>query len=189
MGIGAGAASAAAIATSAASGIAGATGALMSGAAQALAAKYQSGIAQQNAALAKNNANIALAQGDAAVQEQYQAGAQKMGAERAAIGAGNIELGSGSALSDQISLARTTAQNVQNTQYNADTQAVGYLNQGAQDTAQSSIDMMTAANDTTAGFLGAGTSLLTSASQVSSKWAWMTGGGGPSPTASTANGT
>ena len=163
------------------SGVVGAAGSLMTGSAQASAANYNAVVAQNAAKQASSAATVALSQGDVAAQQQYAIGAQRMGGLVAAEGANNIDTNTGSALNARVSLADTTAKNVSGDQYNANAEAIGYLNQGKGDIAQAGLLKMQAANDTAAGDISAGTSLLSAASQVSSKWAWMMPGGTSGP--------
>lgn len=170
MGIGAGALAAVSIGTTVAAGAASAAGALASASAQSSAARYQSQVAQNNAVMAAGAADTSIAQGDVAAQQQYQIGSQRTGAFRAAMGASGVDVNSGSAVDAQSSIARTTALNVGAVKYNADAQAVGLRNQTANYNAQQSVDIADASNATTAGYMSAGSSLLSSASSVSSKW-------------------
>ena len=155
------------------SGAAAGAGAVMSAHASAQAANYNAAVADANAKQSATTATSAIAQGDVAAQQQQDIGAAKMGGLIAAYGANNIETNSGSALNAKVSLADTTARNVSATQYNANATAVSALNQGKGDTAQAGLLQMQASNDTTAGYVSAGTSLLSSASQVSPKWSFM----------------
>ncbi len=163
------------------SGVVGAAGSIMTGSAQASAANYNAAVAQNAAKQASSAASAAISQGDVAAQQQYQIGAQRMGGLIAAEGANNINTGTGSALNARVSLADTTARNVAGTQYNANAEAIGYLNQSKGDTAQASLLQDQAGADTTAGYIGAGTSILSAASQVSSKWSYMMPGGTSGP--------
>ena len=104
-------------------------------------------------------------------QQQYQVGSQREGQARAAFGANGVDVNSGSAVDAQRSIARTTALNVGADVYNADVQAVSDRNQTANYDTQANTDRTAASNAVTSGFIGAGTSLIGTASAVSSKWA------------------
>jgi hypothetical protein len=139
--------------------------------AQANAADYNAAVAKNNADLAAQNAETTLQQGDIAQQRDYQEGAQRMGAIRAAMGANDVQLNSGSALALQSDQARTTQQNVQATGYNSLVQAVGLRNQAIDYGSQAGMDTAEATNDTTAGNTRALSSIIGGASSVSGKWA------------------
>jgi hypothetical protein len=139
--------------------------------AQSNAADYNAAVAKNNAEMAAQNAETTLQQGDIAQQRDYQEGAQRMGAIRAAMGANDVQLNSGSALALQGDQARTTQQNVQATGYNSLVQAVGLRNQAIDYGSQAGMDTAEAANDTTAGNTRALSSIIGGASSVSSKWA------------------
>lgn len=155
---------------SALSGLAGAGSSLMGGNATAAADRYQAQVAQNNAARSAQAADVVQQQGQVQAQSYYQQGDQRMAAARAGYGASGVDVNSGSALDAQSSIARTTAQNVNAVGYDADVQAVGYRNQAANYQTQAGLDLASARQAKTAGLLGAASSLIGSASAVSSKW-------------------
>ena len=124
----------------------GAAGSLMSSSANSQAA----GIAAQ---AAQANSQMALDQGAGrAAQVDLRVG-QSIGRTRAAFGAGNIAIGSGSSLNDQVMSA---------IQGNTDKQLsiAGSLNQAAGQSFQATQDYMKQGQDQMAGIFGAGTALL-----------------------------
>jgi hypothetical protein len=139
--------------------------------AQSNAADYNAAVAKNNAEMAAQNAETTLQQGDIAQQRDYQEGAQRMGAIRAAMGANDVQLNSGSALDLQGDAARTTQQNVQATGYNSLVQAVGLRNQAIDYGSQAGLDIAQGENAQTAGNTQALSSIIGGASSVSSKWA------------------
>ena len=155
----------------AAGGLIGGVGSILGGEGQAANDRYQAQVAQNNAKLAAGAANTALQQGDVLAQRDYQVGSQRTGQTRAAEGANGIDVNSGSARDVQAGIARTTALNVGAQKYNSDVQAVSDRNQTANDDTQANVDRTEASNAVTQGFIGAGTSLIGTASAVSSKWA------------------
>lgn len=86
-------------------------------------------LAQRNQNIAKQNADLALEQGQAQEQAQRQKTAQMIGAERAAMGASGVDLGSGSALSVQTSTAETGELDALTIRNNSMLQSRNYLNQ------------------------------------------------------------
>ncbi len=160
-----------ALGAGAAGGLIGGIGSILGGNAQASNDRYQAQVAQNNAAYSARAADTALTQGQVVAQQQYQVGSQRLGQARAAEGANGVAINSGSAVDDQASIARTTALNVGAVGYNADTQAVSDRNQTANYDTQANVDRTSASNAVISGFIGGATSLLGSASSVSSKWA------------------
>jgi len=146
-------------------------GSQQTAAAQKSSADYNAAVAKNNATLAAQNAQTTLQQGDIAQQRDYQEGAQRMGAIRAAMGANDVQLNSGSALDLQGDAARTTQQNVQATGYNSLVQAIGLRNQAIDYTSQSGLDIAQGQNDQTAGAYSGLSTIIGGASSVSSKWA------------------
>lgn len=134
-------------------------GAIASGQASANAAKY-------NAQVARNNAVEAGQAGSAQAEEAGLKAAQNLGRIRAIEGANNIDPNSGSAVKVQEGAREAGTIGQQATENNALLQAYGY-------NAQSTLDTAQAKQDETAGDIGAGTSLLQGASQLSSKWTNM----------------
>jgi hypothetical protein len=145
------------LAMTAASAAASAAGAEEQGHASADAARYQSQVAQ-------NNASLAMQQGatnSSLVASQW---ASKEGQQRAVMGANGVDVNSGSSLASQQGLAEQGGIDVANTKYN-------YILKSSSDVQQSVLDNTQATNDISAGNMGAMNSLLSGASQFSSKWA------------------
>ena len=159
-----------ALAASAVSAGVGAVGAISSANAQSSAAKYQAQVAANNATMANQNATLATQQAGAKEQADYRAGAIKLGAQRAAFGADGGTLNSGSAEDVQQGTAEATQLGVSNDAYQGSLQAYGLRTQATNYTAQSQLDTASAANDQTAGMIGATGSILGGASQFASKW-------------------
>ena len=121
-------------------------GSLMQGSANA----KQAGIAAQ---AAQANSLMALDQGEGRVNQIGLHVDQSIGRTRAAFGAGNIAINSGSSLNDQVMSA---------IQGNTDKQLAlaGSLNQAAGQSFQAQADYAKQGQDRIAGIFGAGTSLL-----------------------------
>ena len=154
-----------------ASAVGAASGALASSQAQASQARYQAQVAQNNQITANQNATLATQQADATVQADYRAGAIKVGAQRAALGANGGTLDTGSAADVQKSTAEYNQLAVSNDQYQGDLTAYSLRSQGVNYGAQAGLDKLAASNDGTAGAIGAAGSIAGGASQFSSKWA------------------
>lgn len=124
----------------------GAFGSLASGSANA----KQAEIAAQ---VARVNSQMALQEGSGQVAQVEQRVGQAVGRTRAAFGAGNIAIGSGSSLADQVMSAQ---------QGNTDKQLVmaRALNSSAGQSFQAASASEKAGQDKMAGIFGAGTSLL-----------------------------
>ena len=153
------------------SAVASAAGTAVSASQQAASANYQAKVASNNQVIAANNAQAAINAGTQQAQQQLTANDQRVGQIRAALGANNIELNSGSALDIQSDQGRTGALNAYTTQYNAGLQASGFRAQQSNFQAQQSADTAAAGNISAAAPLGVATSLLSSASSFAPKWA------------------
>jgi hypothetical protein len=143
-------------------------GAVSSSIAQRQAAEYQSQVAANNAKIAGFNANSAIAEGNTKLQAAQQQEAQQMGSIRAAIGAGGVDLNSGSALREQQGLAQVQQLNNATIVSNAARSAWNYKNQGADYTAQASLDVEKGQQAQEAGIVGGFSSLLSGAGQFAS---------------------
>lgn len=127
-------------------------------------ASYQSAVAANNAKVASINATTAIQQGQQQEQAKREQTAQLIGRERAAAGASNIDPNTGSPAkiqSDSAQLGELDALTIRN---NAARQSWNFQNQSNAFAAESS-------QAETAGNLNAFSSLIGSASSVSSKWA------------------
>jgi hypothetical protein len=124
----------------------GMAGSLMGGSANA----KQAGIAAQ---AAQANSQMALDEGEGRVGQIGLRVDQSIGRTRAAFGAGNIAINSGSSLNDQVMSA---------IQGNTDKQLAlaGSLNQAAGQSFQAQADYAKQGQDQMAGIFGAGTALL-----------------------------
>lgn len=155
--------------------VTGAIGSLRGGQANADASMYQAAVARNNQLVAERNAQYALEAGRSAESNQRQKTAQMIGAQRAAMAANGIDIGSGSALnlqSDTGAIGELDALTIRN---NAARQAYNYEAQAADFSANSSLMRMKASNDKKAGNIGAFSSLVGGASSVSDKWLrWKT---------------
>lgn len=146
-------------------------GSMQQAGAQKDAANYQAQVAKNNAIVASQNATAVQHQAEARAQADQRAGAMRLGAQRAALGASGVTLDSGSGLALQGDTAANTALGVENALYEGQLKAFGYRTQGDNFTAQAGLDTMRGQAASDAGFTNAAASFLSGASQVSSKWA------------------
>lgn len=148
----------------------GAYSAIQSGNAQKAAANYQAQVAQNNAKIAGMNANDAIAQGNQKLQAEQEKDAQQQGMIRAVMGAGGIDLNSGSALRNQVGVAQVDQLNQATITSNAARSAWNYRNQGADYTAQSGLDTLKGQQAQEAGMLGGFSSMLSGAGQFANQY-------------------
>jgi hypothetical protein len=131
--------------------------------AQKASADYQAQVAANNATIANYNASDAVQQGNQQLQAARQQASQQQGMIRAVMGAGGIDLDSGSALRTQQGVAQVDSLNQQAITSNAARSAWNYQNQGADATAQANLETMQGNNATTAGYLSGMSSLISGA--------------------------
>jgi hypothetical protein len=155
---------------SAVSGIVGAVGAVTSGIAQSNAARYQAGVARNNEIIAQQNAQYSAAAGGVGAQRQDMKNKAVLGAIEAGQGASGIDTGVGSPVTVREGAANVGRLDTETVMSNALAQTRSYTAAASNFEAQSQLDTMTAKNATTAGVLGAGSSLLGGASSFSDKW-------------------
>lgn len=145
--------------------------------AQKAAAEYNSEVQQNNAAIASMNANSAIQQGNQQLQAAQEQAAQHQGMIRAVMGAGGIDLNSGSALRNQEGVAEVDQLNEATIVNNAARSAWNYRNQGADYSAQANLDTMQASQSETSGLLSGFGSLLSGAGQFGTRWVNFTKNG------------
>lgn len=148
------------IGATAASTAATAYGQVRAGRASSQAADYNAQIAQNNTQIAKQNATWAGQEGvqQASISEQKtRAG---IGAITANQGASGVDIHSGSSAAVRASAKEVGALDAMTIRSNAARRAYGYETQGTSDTAQAQLDRFTAKNDTTAGNIGATSTVL-----------------------------
>lgn len=144
------------IASSIAAGVVGAAGAVMQGQAAANAANYRAAVAQQQAKRAREV-------GERQAQAQAMKTASTLGQQTAAQAGSGVAVNVGSPVdirSSAATLGRLDEQTIRST---AADREWGYQT-------EASLQRFAADNAETAGYLGAGTSILGAASSVSDKW-------------------
>lgn len=151
------------IGLSVASAAAGAVSAVSSANAQSTQAKQAAINANYQAQVTAKNASAEQAQQQAQADQQEQENNARLGSIRALYGASGVDA-SGSVMDVLSGNAQQMAyqQNWQN--YDETLRQQGYSEEEAGDEAQASADMQQARNAQTAGYMGVGTSILSSAS-------------------------
>jgi hypothetical protein len=152
-----------ALAATAVSGVVAAGGAVMQGQAQAKQAKYQSAVERNNATIAGWQATDAQQRGQIEEQRQRLATARLKGAQRAGMAANGIEIDSGSPLDVLMDTAQLGELDALTIRANAEREAYGFRSQQGNLTAQAGLTQMAGRNAVTAGYIGAGSTLLSSA--------------------------
>jgi hypothetical protein len=156
-------------------GIASAAGAMFSASAQKMGLKLDATLSGINADRARDNAREALREGyDQEVKQRLMTG-QIKGQERAAMGANNVDMTTGSALTRLISTDYMGEADAQTIRLNAARVAMGYRDQASNYDIRGTIDRGEAKGISP--FLTGATSLLGSASSIASNWYSMRNAG------------
>lgn len=147
-----------------------AVGSIEQGQASSAAAKYNAGIAQNNAQIAQQNATFAGQEGEenAAVAEGKTRA--QVGAITAAQAANGVEVNSGSALDVRSSAAELGELNAINIRANAARQAYGYNTEASSDVGQSQLDKSKSQQDSTAGYIKGGSTLLSASANQNNNY-------------------
>ena len=170
-----GAAIASAVAGVAGAGVS-ALGAITQGQAAGRNAAYQSQVAANNATIAQQNAQYATEAGSVQAQEASMKSAAQVGAVKAAIGANDVDVDTGSPLTTQVSQRETGVTNTEQTMQNALLQAYGYNTQATSFEAESGLEQAEAVEAPEEGELSAAGGLLSNASSIGFKFANPSGG-------------
>lgn len=150
-----------------AGGATGALGSIFGGEAAAASYKYQAAIQEMNAGIANQQAGMDAALGDLKGVQIGLQGAQQRGAARAAAGAGGLDVNSGSPAAVQNSILQSTRINEGNSEFGYLTRGWGARISATEDIAQSQADLLAASNATTAGTIGAFSSVLGAGLKIS----------------------
>ena len=180
MGIGAGAAAAVgAIASNAGAIGAGASllgtavsavGSIQSAQSQSAAAKYSAAVATNNATTAAYNAQAAEDTQAAKTQSIMRSYDQRLGAQRAALGASGVNINSGSALDVQSATVQNQTIDANASNYQGEESAWGYRTQEQNFINQATLDSAQSSNASTAGIFSSAGTVLSGAGQVASRW-------------------
>lgn len=158
------------IATTLMGGAVSAAGTSMSAGAQSQAFKYQAGVAQLNERISKQNADYSRSVGEVEAQQSGMKNRQQVGQIRVAQSASGLDINKGSAKLVSESQKDIGAQDQALIRSNAAKRAYGYEVEAAGETAKGHLATMSAANAETAGKIGVASSILGTATSVSSKW-------------------
>lgn len=181
MGIDAGVLETVSLVSTIAGGAISAVGAIQQGQATAAADRYQAQVAANNAQIAQQNARMATQKGEIEAENQGMKNRAAMGAITAEQSASGVDVNTGSASNVRKSQDIIGMTDVSQIRQNAAIENYGYRSQGMAYTAQEQLDTAAASNASTAGFIGAGTSLLGSAGRAAGQyanWSNVSGGSG-----------
>jgi hypothetical protein len=147
--------------------------------AQAAQMQYQAQVARNNQAVAQWNAQRALEQGEVDADNQNLKTAQLKGSQRAALAAEGGDVDYGSPLDIVADTARAGYTDAATIRSNAALQAYGYQLQAAGDAGTASADSASAVNGLANLPFGVGSSLLSGASSLGTKYVDWSRPGGP----------
>lgn len=143
---------------------------IMGGKAKSASYKYQAGLAAINSQIAKQNADYERNVGEVEAQQSGLRTKAEIGATRAIEGASGLDVNSGSAARVQSSEREIGWNNQQIIRANSARRAYGYEVEAMNETAQGQLYKRAASQAKTAGILGAGATLLSTAGSVAGKW-------------------
>lgn len=152
------------------SGILGAIGSVFTGDATKQADDYKAQVASNNAIIAKRNADAVTAAGGVTAQNNDLKTKNLVGTQLVTQASNGLDVGSGTNVNIRQSAENLGHLDTLTILNNAAKNSAGFKAQGMNFTAESQLDTAAGANAETAGWIGAGTSLLGSASSVSGKW-------------------
>ena len=156
--------------TTVAGGVLGAIGAQGEGTANQQVYNYRAQVARINADINRQNAEWARDRGDKEAVQYGMKAKQQAGQIRAAQGASNLDVNSGSNAEVQRSQALIKDLDLAQIRENAAKVAYDYETKATMDENQATLDVMAGANAKKAGNLKALGSIIGTASTVSSKW-------------------
>lgn len=151
-------------------GLLAARGAQQKGSADASLYNYQAGIADLNKKISAQNADYSRWTGEVSAQEAGMKARYAIGETKAAQGASNLDVNTGSQAAVRDSEHQIAAQDQQTIRANAARKAFGYETEEAQYDSQGQIYRGAAKQAKTAGNILALGSLIGTAGSVSSKW-------------------
>lgn len=168
------------MATTAVSGGLSAISQIRAGNASGAASEYRAQVADNNAKTAEMNATMTMQAGDTATANAGMKTAEVVGRQKAAQGANNIDVNSGSATQVRSATAALGMLDALTIRSNAAREAYGYQVQGSDFKAEANLDRATGKEAKASGWLGAAGSLLSTASTVGkdySRWQTQNPGG------------
>lgn len=159
-----------AVGGSALGGLTSALGGIAGGQAQSQMYNYQAAVARINAQVAQQNSELAFQTGEAEAQKYGISSGQQRGQIVAAQASSGLDVNSGSAkqtVQSQQYLSSIDQAQIRST---AAKTAYNYTVQATQDINQATLDKSAGANALTAGYINAGSSILSGAGSVAAKW-------------------
>lgn len=167
------------VVTSVVGGIVGAAGAEQAAQAQADAANYQAQVAKNNAVIANQNAAWQAQAGETQAADVALKAKAQAGSIKAAMGANNIDVNTGSAADVGASEQELGQLDVGTTLSNSARAGYGFRTQATGDVAQAGLDTMQANSALAAGDINAFSSILGGVGHAASGWSnYQTSGGG-----------
>lgn len=151
-------------------GLTSAFGSLFKGDAEKQMYDYQAGVARLNAQIAQQNSAYALQIGEQQAQGVGLQGGQRMGQIKAAQAASGLDVNSGTAVDVRASQKEWTGIQTAAVRSSAAKTAYNYQVQSVQFGAQAQLDTLAGQNARSAGMIGAASSIVGTASSVSSEW-------------------
>jgi hypothetical protein len=156
-------------ATAAGAGV-GAFGSIMGGQAQAGMYQYQAGLARMNAQIQRQNAIYATQKGEAEAMQSGMKTRQQIGATLTRQAASGLDVNAGSGVAVRRSEQEIGMYDQAALRSRAAIAAYGARAQGLMDESQAVLDQFAAKNAQAAGYIGAGSSILSGIGSVSNKW-------------------
>lgn len=156
--------------TTALGGLTSAIGQLVGGEDQKQMYDYQAGVARLNSQIANQNATYSEQVGEISARNAGLSAGQRAGQIKAAQSSSGLDVNSGSAVQVRSSQKQVSDMDVASIRSSAAKTAYNYRVQGVGFTAQANMDTTAGENARSAGMLSAGSSLIGTASSVSSQW-------------------
>jgi hypothetical protein len=153
-----------------AGGLTSAIGSVLGGIGASKQAQYQAGVAQINRTIALQNADYARKVGESRAVELGLKSRAAQATTLARQGGSGLDVNRGSAAAVRASEGEMGRYEQSVARANAAKTAYGYQVQALEDTAQGQVYQMAGSQALTAGYIGAGSSLLSGAGNVASKW-------------------
>lgn len=141
-------------------------GMIQSGNAQAQAASYQAQVADHNAKIADDNARRAIERSQIAQQNQDQLTRAQLGTQEALQGASGLSMGGGSQILTRKSAAQLGRLDALNVRQEGEIERYNFQTQAENQRSEAGLSRMRGENAKTAGYLGAFSSLIGTATTV-----------------------
>lgn len=150
-------------------------GSVFSGVPGAMAASYQAQVAKNNAVIAHQNAGYAAEAANVKGEQEGLKARDATGRVRAAIGANNLDVNTGSPADVQTSERELGFLNTSTVTSNEALQVYGYQGQQQNFLSQAQLDSSESENDLIGGVVSASSSLISQSPNLPDAFAWMAG--------------